>query len=267
MPLPYNPCKDGFYAKVWECLRRNEEFKAEFQRNRDGAAQIENGVRSPDGFLHPIWDRNEFASTIIVSPDGWDLGKNWSELSVRTHCLLYAAFRPRLPFVFKSPPTEEWLAADSNNEQLWSLIRDAKYRERDNVLVAIPKIIRDQKHKKQVVQNLINKVPEPAFDARYLKKGGRTLGTGKQWEAYLLHEYWTGKGLSRIRARAMVAWKMHEPESYRNDEQYLLSPEGRRIAASIDDRRGADPVWTRIEAITDSIASVYPQFKPYLASR
>ena len=28
-PKLYNPCADGFAAKLWECLRRNEQFKDE----------------------------------------------------------------------------------------------------------------------------------------------------------------------------------------------------------------------------------------------
>ena len=31
-PKPYNPCADGFAAKAWECLRRNQSFREAFNR-------------------------------------------------------------------------------------------------------------------------------------------------------------------------------------------------------------------------------------------
>lgn len=267
MKTPYNPCQDGFFAKVWECLRRNEGFRAEFERNRNGAAEPVDGWYSPIGIMHPAWDSNMFASQVIVDPAGWDLDRPWNEIRSDLRERFHHAMREQLPFTFSSPAVSEWRRFESNRIELHGFMLDTKYRERDFVCIAVPRLILDQRSRRAVMEKLSELVPQAAFKSRYLDPGGRALGTAKQWEAFLLFEYWTAKGLSRTKARALVALKMHEPEEYRDDEGYLLSPTGMGIALTVDQARGASPVWERISAVKDAIKSVYPRFNPYCARR
>jgi hypothetical protein len=73
----YNPCDDGFVAKVWECLRRNEHFRA---RVPDGPfPKLSMAVEQVAGvFLQPHSPARE---AMLLASSKRHLEHTWPELS------------------------------------------------------------------------------------------------------------------------------------------------------------------------------------------
>ena len=263
MDRPFNPCEDGFEAKVWECLRRNVDFKQDFEKAQNQGPQL--FLRRFFFHWNEAWAKNVFARELLCSPAGWNTSKSWPEIQMQVREKLRAVNRTREAVRWPKMNLSEWQHAAGSKIKFIGFLLKTERENRPYLNFGIPAFIRDQAHRDRIKAQLDAWIPQPQADARYFKATGRMLGTKKEWEAYLLNEGWVAKGLSKIRARALVSLEMHEPATFRAyDERFLLSEEGKAVASSVDQQRGSHPVGTRIATIREQIKSVYPVFQPFV---
>jgi hypothetical protein len=228
MDSPYNPCRDGLPAKLWECLRRNPKFTAHLKSKRDvnktaraavWAAADTNGQNAFADialkFLLPVSYKKDMAE--VLKPQ---LNENtpWS----KTQKEFRSQFEQILPAMLKSPfPLEEppfalfeiggllWPMLPMENGQLKDWVRRAQCTWELYDVIAVPKFIRDSQQRKAVLRSIDEMVRVAKSDARYLKPNGRFLGAEAEWRAYLCVEQWEHEGYDRTHAINFTAYTIH----------------------------------------------------------
>src|SRR5664279_6358496 len=111
-PDIYNPCQDGFYAKVWECLRRNEEFRKAYR----AIANAPDFERKYDEYQ--VWEHfakedneeNDFAEIVLsslLSGPAWDLCKIWRQHPETLRAKLESVYAPAMPLAWDAPSASE----------------------------------------------------------------------------------------------------------------------------------------------------------------
>ena len=297
-PKPYNPCADGFAAKAWECLRRNEKFLAYCDdyleaKSEDDAETATQWYFSDD--THPF-HRAVLGHLVGFDPlrCGDELarlwpGNSWRELKVEIQADFESALSwnnacrmptPDWPVInpFKPQTTTSYY---SGQKLLTSSIRsysaDAHRKCLEQLeeqslthhFIAVPKVVWTPRHRKEIelqVGELLNK---PIGNVKWIKPSGGTLGSKALWAAYLLFEEWTKAGYGRGRACGLVAWEKYEAKSVRQD--FGQTPKARKqaaadfLATSIGKKQPEkkDTVEGHVASIEKAIKSVFPLFVPF----
>ena len=288
-PELYNPCADGYVAKCWECLRRNESFKKWFnliietkepdeQRYEKDSAEYEAGKLG-----------NYLARLIFSKYRSWKINKCWSlqpKINRTAFTALFtqgekidlneeAAFSGAEPTAYRLNKhdfddiykminsAERQLDADKAITALCEL--KAIWSHYD--LIAVPKKIRHDKHRKKILADIDAQIPKSLFRAITLKNEGRWLGTETDWDIYNLYEGWIKSAYSEKEAQQLTA---HEY----NGEDFGTTKKQRRERASSFLKKAGSQTFTgknkrnpetrdAIKIIKNSIASVFPKFEPY----
>ena len=288
-PELYNPCADGYVAKCWECLRRNESFKKWFnliietkepdeQRYEKDSAEYEAGKLG-----------NYLARLIFSKYRSWKINKCWSlqpKINRTAFTALFtqgekidlneeAAFSGAEPTAYRLNKhdfddiykminsAERQLDADKAITALCEL--KAIWSHYD--LIAVPKMIRHDKHRTKILADIDAQIPKSLFKAITLKNDNRWLGTKTDWDIYNLYEGWINLRYSDAISQQLTA---HEVKG----ADFGTSEEARRKRASNYLKASGSQTFTgknkrnpetrdAIKIIKDSIASVFPKFEPY----
>jgi hypothetical protein len=228
-PFLYNPCVDGLAAKAWECLRRNKNFTAishidaknEEEAMHEFAAIYDDLPSNPfirnalvyylghdpeDSIVFP--DYNFFPHTITH--------KNWSNLPTEFKSRLNASLIPYLPEFFKiSPPLNHKIERGESglgNEygSILNFLHEVYYTTETNNLVSLPKFVWDKRHKQNILKKISELLGPPKGKTQRLKPTGSTLGSYRDWESFLLYEFWVGLGFDRKQAIDLAAREYHD---------------------------------------------------------
>lgn len=276
MAVLYNPCKDGFHAKVWECLRRNAKFVRAFNEalafgrglGRAEGEERERRFRSYIDAKYRDGPINYFAREVLVTcTGGWRLDACWCELEVNLRKRLEAQYKIEWPEPVSHPDlsaceTERGFDAVKAVE----VLRGAYRHGSDFTLIAVPRFIRDNLHHREVLAKVRQLIGGPMVDARWLKPRGRVLGRAGCWESYLLYEAWEKLGFGPEEAAHLTAserFGLKEPlfdlcpaTAKRNAEVSL----GRRFKK----HKHAKTVEQQVGTIKWAIITVFPVFKPFV---
>ena len=218
-PELYNPCADGFAAKLWECLRRNEQFKDEckswstIKSKASWAATIarlESSI-SPAPLFAIV--RHLFLGPDIRVPIedhfkslSLTLKKTWPELDAenREWFLSFGARekleRAHIPNF--TVPRKNKKRADADAD---FFLMEARYFNDTHQLCYVPKFIWDSDHKKQIERQLEELLGKPIGNKKLLKSTGSTLCTEQDWNTFLDYEEWTRLGFERQDAANLAA--------------------------------------------------------------
>ncbi len=266
-PEVYNPCDDGFAAKVWECLRRNPEYQSVVKRLLAAKTDWEFQQAWPHHFLEELGRRHGFAYDALPrlsEPDsGVKLEYCWCELPAEFRKSQESIFAVSDPMKLKLPDfhTLDPYFDVGNEENARKFLSDLGSTCQAYDLIAVPKFVWDNAHRIKILEAIDELVGKPITKTVYLRPGGQTLGTKAQWDAFLLTEWWRNQGCSAIRARALAAWRMFDAESYcQRSHEYLLSDKGHNEVKAIDQQRGST-VTNLATVIGEHISNVYPEFR------
>lgn len=294
---PYNPASDGFPAKVWECLRRNQQFKMAIAAFR---SSLRTG-RQPDVSVIANRETHPCCGLIFLATaggqrkgqGGWcdKLAKprvriedaTWPELPE----WLRTSFRSALdsddvePKLLEAPPVNELgvpLCYGSPEQKLIFL----KWVDRAHTawltgrVVAVPRVVRDSERRKKYAAKLLKYLPDAEVRAIKLKdsgtNGGKLLGTFRDWEVFLSHEYIRStlsakKSISAHRvqflADAYTTWYHFEQDSFDLDYLKHLKPaEADNDARQILRDRG-EKLRKHLQPVNTGIQRVFPDFKVF----
>jgi hypothetical protein len=268
-PEFYNPCQDGFPAKVWECLRRNEEFKAAFKDIAE-APNSEDRLLKYEALKY-LAERDEeenyYADVVLswlsVDP-ALDLGKTWPQLPVALQEQLASKFRLSKPRPWIGPTLSACYSGDGFDlDKASRKLVMAENFLRHYRTIAVPRFIRDSEHRKTILAEIRKLIPKASRDARHLKPTGRILGTNAEWNAFLLTETWRAKGCSLQQAANLATWEIYRRGSFlKCSEGFLLSAEGKGQAQKKAQQRGAKVV-EEVRTIERQIHRAFPKFMPF----
>lgn len=266
MSAPYNPAKDGFPAKAWECLRRNEDFIVDFGSIRQTADDEERHYHR----LHLECSLEERANSLAVfafaNEKQIDISKSWPELPLGFRSRFEALFRVDRAFD-PQDPMANFLGAGS----LPYLIDRSKIHHQIDCpegyrLVAVPRHIRDHDHRKAITAALEDLIGSPLVtNAQWLKPSGRYLGSEAEWRAFLLIEQWTserGGGFAKKMAANFAAREIFDSKDFgENQEERSATAFAVR---SVDPKlhRYTSIIENRAKAVKKAVNSVYPVFSP-----
>lgn len=265
---PYNPCGDGLVAKIWECLRRNEKFRALLTRLRKAVADGGDAHDEVVGLIR-INSFAFIASGLLTAPSKFaDIeSASWPSLSPELQRQFASFMNDYVPGPFRlapppfdlsalSPEGSEhvelvaWLAS---NEMIWG----------DYDIVAVPKTVRDDLHRKEILAQLEAMMPPAKRRGVHLKGRGRILGTEREWDTFLFVEASEAAAVSREVAFEQAAWRFFKADDYRRFSGNRLGPEGRKLAKRVHLKQGSH-VSNRYQAIKSAIESVFPAFRPFV---
>lgn len=288
----YNPCSDGFEAKAWECLRRNDEFNDTLtlwgaKTEDDAMSALASIWAHPPG--HPFL-RSALGHCMGHDPEIPAIGDEgfpilstcmpWDEIPEKVRLELEYGLIRHLPDRFSIPKMDEVSPIEDKNsfsEQksrsfFWALSDINESHD----LVAVPKFVWDNSHKKKILSEIEKMLGKPESATKLLKPTGATLGSTKLWDEYLLFEEWRILGFARQRACQLVAWERHEGESFgefpKSRSRELTSQRRRlreaRAKSFLETNRPKSPrhehsVEKHVAEIELSIKSVFPNFAPY----
>lgn len=288
-PKLYNPCADGFAAKAWECLRRNQNFKATFNH----IIEIKEPEERYYGVLFAENDAgksgNYLARLIFSKHRNWKINKCWSmqpKINRAAFAALFskggklnlneeAVFSGAEPTAyrldaFNLSDINNWLNSGDKNldadkaiNALTELAAVCSHYD----LIAVPKMIRHDKHRKKIMAEIDEQIPKSLFKAITLKNDGRWLGTETDWDIFNLYERWQNLRYTDAASQQLTA---HEVAGH----NFGTSEEERREHASSFLKKTGSQTLTgkskrnpetrdAIKIIQDSIASVFPKFEPY----
>lgn len=288
-PKLYNPCADGFAAKAWECLRRNQSFKEAYNNIVDTKEPDEQRYEKDIAEYKAGKSGNYLARLIFSKHRSWKINKCWSlqpKIDRTAFAALFsknskldlneeAAFSGAEPTAYQ--PTrfnldDIYPEISSGNRQLDADKAIAALNELDAVwshydLIAVPKTIRHDKHRKRILADIDAQIPKSLFRAITLKNDGRWLGTESDWDIYNLYEGWIKSAYSEKEAQQLTAHEI-------NGEDFGTTKKQRRERASNYLKASGSQTFTgknkrnpetrdAIKIIKDSIASVFPEFEPY----
>ena len=282
-PELYNPCADGYAAKCWECLRRNEQFKDEcksWSTIKSEASWVAMITRLESSISPaPLF---AIVRHLFLGPDIWvpiedhfkslslTLKNTWPELDAenREWFLSFGARekleRAHIPNF--TLPRENKKRADADTD---FFLIEARYFNDTHQLCYVPKFIWDSDHKKQIERQLKELLGKPIGNKKLLKPTGSTLGSEAKWDSYLRFEEWTKAGYGRGRACGLVAWEKYEAKNVRQD--FGVTPKARKqaaadfLATSIGKKEPdkKNNVESHVTLIEKAINSVFPVFAPF----
>jgi hypothetical protein len=271
----YNPCADGFPAKVWECLRRNPQFVKTCEGIQDGTCEDE--INSNSFGEGMVAERNGNAVARCAFEYGYagNTAIPWPQQPTKFRERFSALFSDqtdlpknnyepqfigstRLPFIASELDLlEETIDLDVT---LLEAIME------DHVLIAVPKQIRDSGHRDAIFEKLEQFVAVPFLKKLALKPTGKLLGSSKAWEVFLVWEHWADKIPSRGERLGIC-------ELYRSDRHSYdlaaksgfknLAPDITRLIEDHESRRGAALEKSYILPIEQGIQATFPIFEVF----
>ena len=271
----YNPCTDGFPAKAWECLRRNEAFKKQLEEITK--------IKDPDD-RHWTGESyayeaerigNQLAALIFSSAKYWNANTCWKDLPRKKQANFASKFRKGRKGSLSSGYcfTGEELAAYRpdciNRENITAEdLQEINFLCEYYDFIAVPKKILHDKHRIEILDDIDAQIPKSLFRAITLKNDGRWLGTKSDWDIYNLYEGWMNLGFLHKVSQQLTAHEVagdnfgiSEKQRRKRANDYLKAS-GTNETLSTKNKRNPE---TRdaIKIIKDSIASVFPKFEPY----
>ncbi len=226
MIQPYNPCGDGLPAKIWECLRRNPDFRSVASR----ALAFPSRRPPPKWYrylLGDLYGKNRFAYAALPPVGSMDREPKteviyfYAEMDIKDARLAqyqanpvrldpdfcwrdaplflrqgievaYDELQNPLPFEIALPKLHPHtpIKFESVREKVLNSYRKSLCERwwSECVVVTIPKFIRDTNHLRLVRKRLDSFVPRPRLLPHLVKKSS-FLGSPKQWDAYLITEH------------------------------------------------------------------------------
>lgn len=261
-PGLYNPCNDGYAAKAWECLRRNEAFK-KISANLSAALDADDAKEIYyDAINGALNEGNRVAFETIGQGSVWGLERVWPDISAKARRKFEALFEPSEPAIDLYPSFK--------GAQLKAAIIRAdddriKYCH-DFLILLVPRFVRDTNHRNALKKQFDEEIlPQAVPNARLLKGSGRILGGDADWQSYLLYEQWQQLGYGLDKATQLIAWERYGKEKF----NFGRTPEKRRKRAEekLEDElhpsKWVGRVVDQIRVVERSIESVFPQFSPY----
>ena len=263
----YNPADHGLPAKVWECLRRNSQFREWVDQSllddvedsfdpelapamRAGRAKQRKLNKSADCALALALNASCYHSGpgIIVS-QGISLDSNWGEIGSRAQREIIDRLKGEPPFEIQAP--------EKHRGSFWNRINS------DYILIAAPRELINLKHRKNALKVIDGLLPKTVRKTQWTKPSGRTLGTKRHWRAFLETEMRVQQGHDRETALALTAHSMYGDESDRDAAKTLR---GAKAVAKLVKNRKKHPHFSTVQrwviAIEGSIKSVFPKFQP-----
>lgn len=275
----YNPCSGGICAKTWECLRRNEKFRALLKTQREA----EGKERASSWEMAISREGNQFARIALgyilptsyrrnrpVEAKPWfDENTPWprtpKEFRVGLEEILTKS--PKSPFVVDKPPFDvisiggllDFFPEREGYFHGW--IQRAKRTWALYDVIAVPKFIRDTKHRDEILSAVRKIVRSTKRRDVYLKPGGRFLGSRTDWDAFLVSECWKKLGADTMTARGITACHLYDKEYFvRWSEAEILGSElAKKEATDLYVRRRVQTE-RYLSAIKSAIDSIYPIF-------
>ena len=271
----YNPCTDGFPAKVWECLRRNEALKKQLEEITK--------IKDPDdrhwtgeSYAHEA-ERigNELAALILSSAKYWNTNTCWNDLPKKKQANFASKFRKGRKISLSSQHffTGEELAAYRpeciNREKITAEdLQEINFLCEYYDFIAVPKKISHDKHRTEILDDIEAQIPKSLFRAITLKNDSRWLGTKTDWDIYSLYEGWINLRYPDAISQQLTAHEVKGEDFGTNEEERrkrandYLKASGTNETLSTKNKRNSE---TRdaIKIIKNSITSVFPKFEPY----
>lgn len=283
MPAPYNPASDGFAAKAWECLRRNEAFSHDLYHydatSEDDAKDLAAFLRAHMA-THPFYQAvyEPLVEWSAVEPEdketchyrarSLDLGMTWPEIHPETQGDLenglcpYGAFSVETPGRSEIDPHHEDYSPVTAKNFLASFATEPDMHR----AIFIPITVWDRSHKEDILREVSGLLSKPlAKDARWLKDNGRALGTKAEWHAFLLVEQWRSRelgGYSITKAANLTAWEIFEEEVFGDAVSQRKESARAFLANCTKLHKYTSNVEKRFAQIEHAIKSVYPVFRP-----
>ena len=226
----YNPCADGLAAKVWECLRRNELFRKELRDLPDPPEKMPEDLWDDPRYgwleylsLKITGESNPFAEILFNSFEAWNADTPWTQLPERIREKLttsvsstyskdiydpFPSFEleqnqafglgpKHIPRRFRCPTPDCAANSDELSEdQIQHIASIIPSVLTNHSLAAIPRHVRDESHRKTIIEQLTALVPPPKFSGKKLKKTGAHLGSEREWECLIRFEFWKSVGYS-----------------------------------------------------------------------
>lgn len=284
-PEFYNPCADGFAAKAWECLRKNEEFKkfcvdAEKERwaDADRAAILDPSCPSSSSIEIDEPFINDVIQCIYndAAPSGKRLSITdaWPAIADDVKNILQAAFRLANTHKFTLSdglPQIKLFGHKYSGPELTGLLREHEKFSLTHYLIAVPKFIWGTAHKNKIQKEITSHLKVISGNTRLTRITGSTLGTEQEWNTFLDYEEWNRLGFERKEAANLAAErkrsiKAEDPlygfkASQGTDvERKKAAKNFLRVNMSHAHRMRAEE---RIRNIEKAIASVFPSFSPF----
>ena len=229
-PFIYNPCEDGLPAKAWECLIRNKKFLETIALEaKDEDEKMDTWI----SIYNKLPQHHPFVVTAVVYCLGHDpldssVGNDpnyypheyalmtWNYLPGYLKSRLIDDLKPIIPSSFEiSPPLNAKIKyhqpGRGNSESAVLNILDKIYKTTEkNNLVSLPKFVWDNKHKQDIIRKISDMLGPPKEKTQRLKPKGSTLGSARDWESFLLYEFWIGVGFDRKQAIDLAAREYHD---------------------------------------------------------
>ena len=284
-PKPYNPCADGFAAKAWECLRRNEKFKKfciDAEKKRWAAADS-SAILDPSCPSSSSIEINEpFLNDVInciynnAAPSGKRLSITdaWPAIADDVKNIILDAFRLAHTHKFTLSdglPQIKLFGQSYSVPEINGQLREHEKFSLTHDLIAVPKFIWGTVHKKQIQEEIKSHLEVISGVTRLTRITGSTLGTEQEWNTFLDYEDWKRLGFERQEAANLAAERKRSIKA--EDPLYgVKASQGtdaeRKKAANIFLRVNKPHAHRmraegRISNIEKAIASVCPSFSPF----
>lgn len=266
-PLFFNPAKISLAAKAWECLRRNEPFK-ELVRSYFLTPESERWPQT-QLFVHAENNCNTIARAAFDyiafyhDPEEPTLPL-WSALPWQLKEKLERSVEWEIGEGLPAMIEFASLSLRHGDKGLEIRCGPMKFIRSDQyLLIAVPKRIRDKKHRAEIITNISELIPTPFADARSLEGRGRVLGTEKQWDAFLRYELWKECDFGRGIAAKLVSAERRENEKFGNTQRSRLAKAKKYLKENPKRPKSAYDFECDFEVIESAIDGVFPKFSAY----
>lgn len=268
----FNPCTIGYEAKVWECLRRNKDFKDTFRdisAAEGGEAaycnfvrELENAIDNQNPYAYTVISQlgDEAIGTWLTTDYGetcypWrvDFGISWRDLPKAFQNRFEMKYDP--PFALTKPNFESDKATD--------ILEGMKETWRTYDLIAVPRFFRDRDHRKTVIAEIDQKLLRACnINPKKTKAGGSVLGAEREWAVFLLWEIWTDSGFGLDEASNLAAYQYHGRVRIGRNGADFSAESGRAFLKNAKPHNNRSDVKKNVKHIQEAIDSVFPAFNP-----
>lgn len=284
----YNPAKDGFPAKAWECLRRSRALRNDV--NCVGAESEDDAIDMAAEFrskmeTHPFY-RSVYAPLVEWPHYGHDGDKEglhyfsrrlefempWPDIHKETQGWIENSLQPQSASVVETPPADEFHPHSKYYKDVKAkgLLSDLSEWLVTHRVIVLPQVVWDKPHKARLLAEVEKLIGDPlAKDARWMKNTGRLLGSEAEWRAFLLVEQWRNPSAGRYglgMAANLAAWEIYGGEDFGTDPQLRVAAAKDFLGGCGKIQKHAATVERHVRRIEKAIASVYPDFNPTLNS-
>jgi len=274
-PIGYNPCSDGFPAKVWECLRRNKKFRDEVESILDTEKSEDDKHWPGVGYGMEAETRLNYAAAAVFDQiTEIDINSPWPNLPAKFRSSFEKLFSDQRdlpnhgyqPQFLGAMPTPFALNKELDYEDPKSSMDRLKYFSETHIFVAVPKHIRDKNHKDVILESINHILPSPALKKSIMNQRGTILGSKRAWDAFLVFEFLESKIPSRKKRLGICKMHSSDPHTYNLAAKTDFSALQPHVSKDLDDaitRRSASIGKDYIKPIEDGIKLTYPIFQVF----